>query len=84
MQSRGVVNLPLHGGKAPKWLFNRMVKLTEGVIDVMLYEYDSDEFLRRISDPYWFQAFSCVLGFDLAFIRNYHNYVWRSKNCYKC
>ena len=48
MQSRGVVNLPLHGGKAPKWLFNRMVKLTEGVIDVMLYEYDSDEFLRRI------------------------------------
>jgi len=61
---RGVVNLPLHGGKAPKWLFNRMVKLTAGVVDVMLYEYDSNEFLRRISDPHWFQAFSCVLGFD--------------------
>jgi hypothetical protein len=61
---RGVVNLPLHGGKAPKWLFNRMVKLTAGVVDVILYEYDSDEFLRRISDPHWFQAFSCVLGFD--------------------
>jgi len=61
---RGVVNLPLHGGEAPKWLFNRMVKLTAGVVDVMLYEYDSNEFLRRISDPHWFQAFSCVLGFD--------------------
>jgi len=61
---RGVANLPLHGGKAPKWLFNRMVKLTAGVVDVMLYEHDSDEFLRRISDPHWFQAFSCVLGFD--------------------
>lgn len=61
---RGVANLPLHGGKAPKWLFNRMVKLAAGVVDVMLYEHDSDEFLRRISDPHWFQAFSCVLGFD--------------------
>ena len=65
MQSRrGVANLPLHGGHAPKWLFKRMVKLTKGIVDVMLYEYDADEFLRRISDPYWFQAFSCVLGFD--------------------
>ena len=61
---RGVVNLPLHGGKAPRWLFKRMVKLTAGVVDVMLYEYDSKEFLRRISNPHWFQAFSCVLGFD--------------------
>lgn len=65
MQSRrGVANLPLHGGHAPKWLFNRMVKLTGSVVDVLLYEYDADEFLRRISNPYWFQAFSCVLGFD--------------------
>ena len=61
---RRVANLPLHGGKAPKWLFHRMVKLTAGIVDVMLYEYDADTFLRRISDPYWFQAFSCVLGFD--------------------
>ena len=65
MQSRrGVANLPLHGGHAPKWLFNRMVKLTGSLVDVLLYEYDADEFLRRISNPYWFQAFSCVLGFD--------------------
>lgn len=61
---RKVVNLPLHGGKAPKWLFNRMVKLSEGVLDVILYEYGPDEFLRRICNPHWFQAFSCVLGFD--------------------
>ncbi len=65
MQARsGVANLPLHGGHAPRWLFRRMVKLTEGLLDVILYEYDADEFLRRISDPYWFQAFSCVIGFD--------------------
>ena len=65
MQARsGIANLPLHTGHAPRWLFNRMVKLTEGILDVILYEYDADEFLRRISDPYWFQALSCVIGFD--------------------
>ncbi|WP_414468359.1 DUF763 domain-containing protein [Methanobacterium sp. ACI-7] len=64
MQASGVANLPLHGGHAPRWLFNRMVKLTRGILDVILYEYDIDEFLRRISDPHWFQALSCVIGFD--------------------
>ncbi|HTX61259.1 MAG TPA: DUF763 domain-containing protein [Methanobacterium sp.] len=65
MESRkGVVNLPLHGGHAPKWLFHRMVKLTQGITETILHEYDSAEFLRRISDPYWFQALSCVIGFD--------------------
>lgn len=61
---RGVANLPLHGGHAPRWLFDRMVKLAGGITDVILYEYGADEFLRRISDPHWFQAFSCVIGFD--------------------
>lgn len=61
---RKAVNLPLHGGHAPKWLFHRMVKLTRGITETLLYEYDTAEFLRRISDPYWFQALSCVIGFD--------------------
>lgn len=61
---RGMVTLPLHGGHAPKWLFQRMVKLTQSITEALLYEYDTDEFLRRISDPYWFQALSCVIGFD--------------------
>jgi hypothetical protein len=41
-----------------------MVKLTKGITETILYEYGSDEFLRRLSDPYWFQALSCVIGFD--------------------
>jgi hypothetical protein len=41
-----------------------MVKLTKGITEAILYEYGSDEFLRRLSDPYWFQALSCVIGFD--------------------
>lgn len=64
MPKTGVANLPLHPGKAPRWLFQRMVKLSEGIIDVLVYEYGKNEFLRRISDPFWFQAFSCVLGYD--------------------
>jgi len=64
MPKTGVANLPLHPGKAPRWLFKRMVLLSKGIIEVISYEYGEDEFLRRISDPFWFQALSCVLGFD--------------------
>ncbi len=61
---KGTVSLPLHNGKAPRWLFERMVKLAGAITEVIIYEYDQKEFLKRVSDPYWFQAFSCVLGFD--------------------
>jgi len=54
----------LHGGKAPRWLFHRMTKLAGAISDLIVYEYGQQELLRRISDPFWFQAFSCVLGFD--------------------
>jgi uncharacterized protein len=64
MKCTGSVDLPLHGGKAPRWLFERMVRLSSALTDALVYEYGRDEFLRRISDPYWFQAFSWVIGFD--------------------
>jgi len=64
MPKTGVANLPLHPGKAPRWLFKRMVLLSKGIVEVIIYEYGRDEFLRRISDPFWFQALSCVLGYD--------------------
>jgi uncharacterized protein len=64
MPKTGVANLPLHPGKAPRWLFRRMVALSRGITEVIVYEYGTDEFLRRLSDPFWFQAFSCVLGYD--------------------
>lgn len=41
-----------------------MKKLAEAIVDVLVYEYDQEEFLKRISDPYWFQGFACVLGYD--------------------
>ncbi len=64
MPRTGIANLPLHSGKAPRWLFKRMVLLSKGITEVIIYEYGKDEFFKRISDPFWFQALSCVLGFD--------------------
>ncbi len=60
----GTTNLPLHTGFAPPWLFRRMCSLAGEVVEAIVYERGPEEFLRRISDPGWFQAFSCLLGFD--------------------
>jgi len=60
----GQAILPLHGGKAPRWLFERMVRLARGVALAIVEDRGPLELLRRLSDPYWFQAFGCVLGFD--------------------
>jgi hypothetical protein len=60
----GVANLPLHGGKAPAWLTTRMRKLAKEITAIMINEYGTDTLLTRLSDPYWFQAFGCVLGYD--------------------
>ena len=60
----GSAHLPLHGGRAPAWLFSRMVRLAREITAHVVSEYGSDEMLKRLADPYWFQAFGCVLGFD--------------------
>jgi uncharacterized protein len=60
----GTATLPLHGGRAPAWLFQRMTRLAREIVVFMAEELGTDEILRRLADPYWFQAFACVLGFD--------------------
>jgi len=64
MGHNGSAVLPLHPGKAPRWLFSRMVKLSECIIDIMIDEYGQRGLLERISDPWFFQSLSCVLGYD--------------------
>src|SRR5688572_23454818 len=64
MSRTGFAHLPLHGGKAPRYLFERMVPLSREIIVFLASEFGREEVLRRLSDPYWFQAFGCVLGFD--------------------
>ncbi|MFQ6084562.1 MAG: DUF763 domain-containing protein [Candidatus Aminicenantia bacterium] len=60
----GIANLPLHYGKAPRWLFDRMKGLAREITLVIATEFGTRELLIKLSDPFWFQAFGCVLGFD--------------------
>lgn len=60
----GTANLPLHGGKCPAWLFVHMKALSAAIIEVIIEDFGVEEVLRRLSDPYWFQALGCVVGFD--------------------
>jgi hypothetical protein len=64
MARTGLAHLPLHGGAAPRYLFERMVPLSREIVTFIASELGRVEVLRRLSDPYWFQAFGCVLGFD--------------------
>ncbi len=60
----GAANLPLHHGRAPRWLFERMVKLSAEIAHWIVVEQGSAELFRRLSDPVWFQAFGAVIGMD--------------------
>jgi uncharacterized protein len=61
---RQLAQLPLHTGAAPAYLFQRMWRLAGAITMAVVDEYGPGEMLRRLSDPWWFQAFGCVLGFD--------------------
>jgi hypothetical protein len=61
---RKITYLPLHGGKAPRWLFSRMVKLGGRICESIIDEYGADELLDRLTDTNWFQALACALGYD--------------------
>jgi hypothetical protein len=50
--------------RAPRWLVIRMIKLAREIVTVIVDEYGQDEFLRKISDLFWFQALGCILGYD--------------------
>jgi hypothetical protein len=56
--------LPLHGGKAPRWLFSRMVRLGSLITETMIDEYGSSGLIDRLTDPMWFQALACAIGYD--------------------
>jgi hypothetical protein len=64
MKRSGTADLPLHGGHVPPWLANRMTALGTAIAENVVTAYGPTELLTRISDPFWFQAFGCVLGMD--------------------
>ena len=60
----GSADLPLHGGRVPPWLAERMATLGAVVCQAIVHHYGRDEFLRRLSHPFWFQSFGAVMGMD--------------------
>jgi hypothetical protein len=64
MKRSGTADLPLHGGRVPPWLAERMTQLGTAIAEHIVLSYGPSEFLTRLSDPFWFQALGCVMGMD--------------------
>jgi len=64
MKRSGIADLPLHGGRVPEWLSQRMAILGTAITEAIIHDYGTSAFLSRISDPFWFQAFGAVMGMD--------------------
>lgn len=64
MKRSGFADLPLHGGRVPAWLAERMTKLGTAIAETIVHQYGQSELLTRLSDPFWFQAFGSVMGMD--------------------
>jgi hypothetical protein len=60
----GHADLPLHGGRVPAWLAERMQTLGTALVEAIVYHYGAAAFLSRLSDPFWFQALGAVMGMD--------------------
>lgn len=60
----GSADLPLHGGRVPMWLAERMSRLGAVITQAIVHHYGRDEFLRRLAHPFWFQSFGAVMGMD--------------------
>ncbi|WP_421590655.1 DUF763 domain-containing protein [Shinella sp. M27] len=60
----GSADLPLHGGKVPRWLGDRMTRLGAVITEAIVHHYGRDDYLRRLANPFWFQSFGAVMGMD--------------------
>ena len=64
MRQTGHADLPLHTGVVPKWLADRMMQLGTLITESLVINFGKKEFLRRLSDPLWFQSLGSVMGMD--------------------
>jgi hypothetical protein len=64
MKRSGTADLPLHGGRVPTWLAERMSTLGTAIAESVILHYGRPALLSRLSDPFWFQAFGAVMGMD--------------------
>jgi len=62
MINSGTIGMPLHFGKVPTFLTDRMGKMGDAIVESVVYNYGKSEVLTRMSDPNWFQALGAVMG----------------------
>jgi len=60
----GIATVPLDSGRCPRWLFEKMKRLSRGIFLAIREEFGPEEILKRLADPIWFQSLGCVIGFD--------------------
>jgi len=60
----GSADLPLHGGRVPAWLGERMTRLGTLIAEAIVHHEGRDAFLARLAHPFWFQSFGAVMGMD--------------------
>jgi len=60
----GVADLPLHGGRVPRWMLRVMTGLAEAIVEYMVEARGPGSVVAMLADPYWFQAFNNVIGMD--------------------
>ena len=66
MISSGTANLPLHMGRAPKFLTQRMGRLSIAIIEAIIQEHGKSELLTRLADPNFFQSLAAMTGFQYS------------------
>ncbi len=64
MKRSGTADLPLHYGKVPLWLSERMAKLGLAIVETIAMEFSTSEVISKLSNPFWFQSFGAVMGMD--------------------
>jgi len=64
VQRTGIATFGLDWGQCPPWLFAKMKRLGRLLTEAIVYEFGPTEFIRRMSDPFFFQSFGTILAFD--------------------
>ncbi len=64
MDRTGSADLPLHSGRVPDWLAERMARMSRVLVEALVLQYGRHEVLRRLAHPFWFQSLGAVMGMD--------------------
>ena len=60
----GIANMPLHPGRVPAFITDRMGDMGSAVIESVIEHHGKSEALTRLSDPAWLQSLGALSGFQ--------------------